>query len=437
MSGDIIIGATEPLEAQFTLAGVPSTTSIGQVFLRRTDDDTYYNGATHQATRIALAMTEIDDTEATGWHKHNFNTTGISAGSYNVETEDTTANSDNPLEAYTIKLIENTVIDNQVSIEAKIDILDTNVDTGLVNDGNIEAKVDIVDGNVDTGLVNDTNIEAKLDIVDGNVDSSLVNQTNIEGKIDTVDTVVDAVKAKTDNLPADPTSEAQATTNKASVIAEVDVNEAKLDIIDVNVDAIKVKTDALPADIASETNATANKTSIISEVDDNEAKIDIIDANVDAIKLKTDALPADIASETNATSNTTDIIAEIDANEAKIDTIDANVDASLVNQVTIEGKVDILDSNVDTVKAKTDNLPSDPTSEAQAIVNMNDIIAEIASENDDAEANAVGLADYNSTTSILTLYKKDQPTVVHQAFDIKDKNGNPAGLNPPFKRVPI
>ena len=89
-----------------------------------------------------------------------------------------------------------------------------------------------------------------------------------------------AIKAKTDNLPADPASE-----------TNVNANETKIDTIDTVVDAIKAKTDNLPADPASETN-----------VDANETKIDTVDTVVDAIKAKTDNLPgspAAVGSEMN------------------------------------------------------------------------------------------------------------------------------------------
>ena len=49
-----------------------------------------------------------------------------------------------------------------------------------------------------------------------------------EAKQDTIDTVVDAIKAKTDNLPADPASE-----------TNIDANETKIDITDEVVDTIK------------------------------------------------------------------------------------------------------------------------------------------------------------------------------------------------------
>ena len=69
---------------------------------------------------------------------------------------------------------------------------------------------------------------------------------------------VAAIKAKTDNLPADPASETG------------------------NIAAVKAKTDALPLDPASDTNVAA------------------VGATATAIQGKTDNLPADPASETGA-----------------------------------------------------------------------------------------------------------------------------------------
>lgn len=149
--------------------------------------------------------------------------------------------------------------------------------------------------------------------------------------------------------------------------------------------------------------------SILTNQANIEAKVDTSLAGIVAIDAKTTNLPADPASEAAATTNKASIITEIDANEVKIDA----------------------------VKAKTDNLPSDPTSETNASNNKAEIIAEIGSENDDAEAAAVGKADYNKSTSILTLFKKDQPAVIHKQFNCKDKDGNPAKENPIFAKIPF
>lgn len=137
-------------------------------------------------------------------------------------------------------------------------------------------------------------------------------------------------------------TEANATANKAAVIAEVDANEAKIDIIDTVVDAVKAKTDNLPADPASETN-----------VDANETKIDAVKVDTAAIKAKTDNLPADPASETNVDANETKIDAvKVDtaAIKAKTDNLPADP-ASVTNQTSIEAKVDTIDTVVDFLKA--------------------------------------------------------------------------------------
>jgi len=182
------------------------------------------------------------------------------------------------------------------------------------------------------------------------------------GNLDTVQSDVAAIKAKTDNLPADPASE-----------TNVDANETKIDAVQTDVTAIKAKTDNLPADPASETN-----------VDANETKIDALQIDLTAVKAKTDNLPVDPASETN-----------VDANEVKIDAIQGDVTAigvlvtavkaktdnlpadpaSETNVDANETKIDALQADVTAVKAKTDNLPADPASETNVDANETKIDA--------------------------------------------------------------
>jgi len=101
----------------------------------------------------------------------------------------------------------------------------------------------------------------------------------LSDEITVVDGVADAIKAKTDNLPADPASE-----------TNVDANEAKIDIIDTVVDAIKAKTDNLPTDPADQSLVEAalaiTEVALTAEIDANEAKIDTIDTVVDNIWTK-------------------------------------------------------------------------------------------------------------------------------------------------------
>lgn len=108
-------------------------------------------------------------------------------------------------------------------------------------------------------------ITATVDSVDG-TDSFQFTVGKIASKsaLSTIDTVVDAIKAKTDNLPADPASE-----------TNVNANETKIDTIDGIVDAIKTITDNLPNNGA------------LTDID---SKIDTIDGIVDTIKSSTDPL---------------------------------------------------------------------------------------------------------------------------------------------------
>jgi len=162
-----------------------------------------------------------------------------------------------------------------------------------------EAKQDVIDGIVDTILIDTAELqgnqgnwatitghatEAKQDIIDGIVDNILVDTA-----------VIGALGAGLTAIPWNSAWDAEVQSECADALtaydpptkAEMDTahgllaTEAKQDIIDTVVDAVKAKTDNLPADPASETN-----------VDANETKIDTIDTVVDAIKVVTDALTA-------------------------------------------------------------------------------------------------------------------------------------------------
>ena len=89
-----------------------------------------------------------------------------------------------------------------------LDDIHDDVNLQFTDLANIEAKIDIIDGNVDDIELVLATVNVKIDTIDTNVDTGLVNDLTIEGKIDTVDTVVDLIlvdtgliKAKTDNLP--------------------------------------------------------------------------------------------------------------------------------------------------------------------------------------------------------------------------------------------
>ena len=161
------------------------------------------------------------------------------------------------------------------TIDGKIDIVDTNVDTVNTTTATTDGKVDTVNTKTDT-IISDVNtVDGKIDIIDTNVDTINSTTTDTETKVDTIDTIVDTI-------------------NQTTV-----ATEAKVDIIDTNVDTINQAV----VDIESKVDIIdTNVDTIEQNTIDIEAKIDIVDTNVDTIE-----------------QNTIDI-------EAKIDIIDTNVD---------------------------------------------------------------------------------------------------------------
>lgn len=123
--------------------------------------------------------------------------------------------------------------------------------------GDLAALITTVDTVVDAILVDTgTTLDAKIDVIDSIVDAILLDTAELQtdwtngGRLDLL---LDAVKAKTDNLPADPA-------DASDIAGAFSALDAKVDIIDANVDAILV-----------DTGTTLD------------AKIDVIDTVVDAI----------------------------------------------------------------------------------------------------------------------------------------------------------
>lgn len=122
---------------------------------------------------------------------------------------------------------------------------------------------------------------------------------NINAPIGTVDTVVDAIKAKTDNLPADPADDSDIDTQLAAIAGYLDTEVAAiLAAVDTEVAAIKAKTDNLPADPADDSDIDTQLAAIAGYLDTEVAAIlAAVDTEVAAIKAKTDNLPTDPADE--------------------------------------------------------------------------------------------------------------------------------------------
>lgn len=111
---------------------------------------------------------------------------------------------------------------------------------------------------------------------------------------DYVDTEVAAIKAKTDNLPADPADASDIAASFSSLNTKVDTID---DFLDTEIAAIKAKTDNLPADPADASDIAASFTSLNTKVDTID---DFLDTEIAAIKAKTDQLTFTTANQVDA-----------------------------------------------------------------------------------------------------------------------------------------
>jgi len=113
----------------------------------------------------------------------------------------------------------------------------------------------------------------------------------------TVDTVVDAIKLKTDTLPSDPadqsaveaaiTAATSGLATASSIVSLTTKVDTLDDYVDTEVTAIKAKTDNLPADPADASDIAASFVTVNSKLD---AIDDYVDSEVSAIKVVTDRL---------------------------------------------------------------------------------------------------------------------------------------------------
>ena len=104
-----------------------------------------------------------------------------------------------------------------------------------------------------------------------------------------IDTEVAAIKAKTDNLPADPADASDLAASFATVNATLATIAA---YVDTEVAAIKAKTDNLPSDPADASDLAASFATVNATLATIAA---YVDTEVAAIKAKTDNLPSDPA----------------------------------------------------------------------------------------------------------------------------------------------
>lgn len=276
------------------------------------------------------------------------------------------------------------------SIESKVDIIDTNVDDIETDTGTtLPASLATIQADLDnpnqykadvSGVATEANATTNKNTVVTEVNAN-------ETKIDTIDTVVDAIKLKTDNLKDawNDLSQAQVNTEVDNALDTVIPTTPTANSINERVKQIDENPNTYKADItslATETNATTNKNSVITEVDANETKIDTIDTVVDAIKLKTDNLKdswndlseAQVNAQVDGALNTAIPGSPIaDSINERIKQIDENPGIYKANVVNLDQAISVTESNIrggtetlntikgDTtsIKSKTDNLPDD------------------------------------------------------------------------------
>jgi hypothetical protein len=149
--------------------------------------------------------------------------------------------------------------------------------------------------------------------------SSRASQASVDAVDDFLDTEVAAIKAKTDNLPADPADASDIAAAFAVTNGKIDAVD---DFLDTEVAAIKAKTDNLPADpadasdIAAAFAVTNGKVDAVDDFLDTEmaAALAAVDTEVAAIKAKTDSL----------TFTGTDVHATLDGETVAVASLAAN-----------------------------------------------------------------------------------------------------------------
>lgn len=244
----------------------------------------------------------------------------------------------------------------------------------------------------------------------GFISSTGINFAQVDSALSTIDSVVDAIKPKTDLIPASPAKE----TTLSAGIGDIQSDIADHKLVS---DAIKAKTDNLPADPAEESSVQAIPTNPLL---DNDSRVNNLDVAVSTRSTLDASDLSPLATSAELASTESDLTAKIDG---------------------VETKVDQVDLEVGQIKAKTDNLPSDPASDTRvdtAETNIRDDIAslpppgggatpadiwsfpsrEITNDPNDFKADVSGLAEktdiipfylnrmsvaFNDTTNVLTI----------------------------------
>jgi hypothetical protein len=156
-----------------------------------------------------------------------------------------------------------------------------------------------------------------------------------------VDTEVAAIKAKTDNLPADPADASDISGLFTTVNTKLDTID---DFLDTEISAIKAKTDNLPTDPADQSAVEAAITAATSGLA-SQVSIDTlagyVDTEVSAIKAKTDNLPTDPADQSAVEAAITAATSGL-ASQSSVNTLTGYVDTEVASIKAIVDKFDTM-----------------------------------------------------------------------------------------------
>jgi hypothetical protein len=195
--------------------------------------------------------------------------------------------------------------------------------------------------------------------------------------------VADAIKAKTDNLPADPADDSDIDSQLAAIAAYVDTEVAAiLAAVDTEVAAIKAKTDNLPPDPADQSAVESAITSATSGLATS-AALATVDGNVDAILADTNELQtnqgnwltADVSG--LATAAAVGALNDLSAAEVNAEMDTAISDAGLATAADLAA----VDGIVDDILADTDELQANQGAWATADVSGLATSAEVGALN--------------------------------------------------------
>ena len=185
-------GATIPVMVKFEDQngnGIPGATGV--LTLQRVSDDQYWNGSAFQVTPFDLAMTEISEANSLGRWDFSFDSSnGLDIDDYIIEVRDTSGNAKNEFDIDRALVGDylDTVEDKIDVVDANVDaiLIDTNEMQGKLPTNNImgssvktdkDDEIDAIKAKTDALPVDpasETNIdanEAKIDIIDTNVDA--------------------------------------------------------------------------------------------------------------------------------------------------------------------------------------------------------------------------------------------------------------------------